>query len=137
MKVRRIAADIVEKKVTPAQQPNDQFGLPLKEMLGVITHCYARGIFCSKDIAEALRQEPALRQALGRKLPNEEAIRTFRRRFATEIEDALESLYRAYPEGGPAPATPETAESTQELRREAAERLHDAAKADNSKGRIG
>ena len=136
LRVRRIAADIVDKKAIPPQS-KDEFGLPLKEMLGVITHCYARGVFCSKDIAQILRDEPQLRAAVGRALPNEETIRRFRRRYAAEIEEALENLYRAYPGGGPAPATPGASEGTQQLRREAVERLHDAAWTDNSKGRLG
>jgi len=91
----------------------------------------------SKDIAQILRDEPQLRAAVGRALPNEETIRRFRRRYAAEIEEALENLYRAYPGGGPAPATPGASEGTQQLRREAVERLHDAAWTDNSKGRLG
>jgi hypothetical protein len=137
MKVRRIAAQIVAKKVAPATEPDDQFGLPLKEMLGVITHCYARGVFCSKDIAELLREEPTLRKTIGRKLPSESTIRSFRRRYATEIEEALESLFRAYPGGGPNPATPDASEGTQQLRRAASSRLRDASWTDNTKGRIG
>jgi transposase-like protein DUF772 len=136
LRMRRIAAEIVEKKAVPAES-TDEFGLPLKGMLGVITHCYARGVFCSKDIAQVLRDEPQMRDAFGRNLPNEDTIRRFRRRYAAEIEEALETLYRAYPGGGPAPATPETSEATQQLRREAAERLHDAVWTDNSKGRLG
>jgi hypothetical protein len=137
MKVRRIAAQIVEKKVAPAAQADKEFGLPLKEMLGVITHCYARGVFCSKDIAQVLRDEPALRKTIGRKLPTEDAIRTFRRRYAGEIEEALGGLFRAFPGGGPTPATPDTSEGTQQLRRVASQRLHEASWTDNTKGRIG
>ena len=137
LRLRRIAAEIVDKKAILPAQSKDEFGLPLKEMLGVITHCYARGVFCSKDISQILRDEPQLRDAVGRALPNEETIRRFRRRYAAEIEEALESLYRACPGGGPASAPPEMSEGTQQLRREAAERLHDAAWTDNSKGRLG
>ena len=136
LRMRRIAAEIVDKKAITAPA-KDEFGLPMKEMLGVITHCYARGVFCSKDIAQVLRDEPQMRAAFGRALPNEDTIRRFRRRYAGEIEEALESLYRAYPSGGPAPATEETSEATQQLRREAVERVHDAVWTDNSKGRLG
>src|SRR5215510_12799575 len=75
LRVRRIAAEIVEKKAIDPAQSKDEFGLPLKEMLGVITHCYARGVFCSKDIAQLLHDEPQMREAVGRALPNEETIR--------------------------------------------------------------
>jgi len=137
LKLRRIAAEIVEKRLPARAAKDESFGLPLKEMLGVITQCYARGVFCSKDIAQVLRDEPILRKRLGRKLPTEAMIRTFRRRHAEEIEQALETLYRAFPGGGPSPATPETSEGTQQLRREASQRLRDAAQTDNSKGRLG
>ena len=136
LRMRRIAAAIIDKKAAPTQS-TDEFGLPLEAMLGVITHCYVRGLFCSKDIAQVLRDEPQMREAFGRALPNEENIRRFRRRYAAEIEEALESLYRAFPGGGPAPATDETSEATQQLRREEVERLHDAVWTDNSKGRLG
>jgi hypothetical protein len=137
LQLRRIAAKVVQKRVPNPEQESKDFGLPLQEMLGVLTQCYARGVFCSKDIADLLREDPKLRAALGRKLPTEDAIRTFRRRYAGEIEEALEGLYRAYPGGGPAPATPETAEGTHQLRREAVQRLHQAAHTDNTKGRLG
>ena len=137
MQLRRIAARVVEKRVPEPAQNRADFGLPLQEMLGVITHCYARGVFCFQDIARLLRDEPKLRAALGRNLPNEDAVRTFRRRYAAEIEEALENLYRAYPGGGPSPATADTAEGTAELRREAVQRLHQAAHTDNTKGRLG
>src|SRR5262249_47312684 len=67
--IRRIAADTADKNMTESELETGEFGLPVKEMLGVITHCYARGIFCSKDIADALRDEPELQKTIGRKLP--------------------------------------------------------------------
>src|SRR5262245_31019621 len=97
MMIRRIAAETADRNLTESQRETDEFGLPVKEMLGVISHCYARGLFCSKDIAEALKEEPDLRNAIGRKLPNEETIRRFRRRHAAEIEETLENLYRVFP----------------------------------------
>ena len=137
MMIRRIAGKIVEKELGPTAEMDAEFGMPVKEMLGVITHCYVRGIFCSKDIANLLRDEHDLRAAFGRSLPDEAAIRRFRRRHAELIEGALEDLYRAYPAGGPDPAAPETSERTTILHKEAVERLHEAAWTDNTKGRLG
>src|SRR5579871_3839052 len=101
MFIRRTTAAAVETKFEPAEQQTAEFGLPLKEMLGVITYCYARGIFNSGEIAARLKQEPELRKALGKNLPDEATIRRFRRRYAGEIEDALELLYQAFPTAQP------------------------------------
>ena len=96
LRMRRIAAEIVDKK-TALTQATDEFGLPLKEMLGVITHCYARGVFCSKDISQVLRDEPQMRQAFGRALPNEETIRRFRRRYAGRNRGSLGDIVPGLP----------------------------------------
>src|SRR5579863_4316046 len=96
MFIRRTTAAVVEQKLG-AVASTEEFGLPLKEMLGVITYCYARGVFPSGAIAELLKQTPELANSVGKKLPDEAAIRKFRRQYAEEIEDALETLYRVFP----------------------------------------
>src|SRR4030095_15851337 len=113
------------------------FGLPVKDMLGLITYCYARGVFCSKDIASLLRQEPTLSDALGRALPDEETIRRFRRRYSAAIEETLKSLYRRFPFAGSPAGSGSGLGDTEIARRHAAEILHEAARTDNSKGRVG
>jgi len=130
MMIRRIAAETAEKNLSEEEVHSNEFGLPVKEMLGVISHCYARGVFCSKDIASLIAQEPQLREAIGRRLPSEEVVRRFRRKFAEEIEDTLENLYRAVPQEG------EKA-NTEVLHRQAVERVHEAAWTDNTRGRLG
>jgi len=62
---RRAAAETAEKELPAAEKETDEFGIPVKEMLGIICHCYARGVFCSKDIAVLLREEPRLAQSIG------------------------------------------------------------------------
>jgi len=57
-------------------------------------------------------------------------VRRFRRKFAEEIEDTLENLYRAVPKDG------EEA-NTEVLHRQAVERVHEAAWTDNTRGRLG
>ncbi len=104
--------------------------------MGVVGHCFARGLYCSKDIAQALQDEPALREKFGRKLPGEEAIRRFRRCFAHELETTLGTLYKADPSQSPEPAPAEEGE-TKFFKKQAVERVHDAVWADNTKGRIG
>lgn len=130
MMIRRIAAETAERTCSEEEVQSDEFGLPLKEMLGVISHCYVKGVFCSKDIAALIRQEPALREALGRRLPSEEVVRRFRRHYAEAIEETLEGLYRVVPpESGPG--------NTEIIHRQAVERVHEAAWTDNTRGRLG
>ncbi len=133
--IKRTAAETVERKFDPAAQASDEFGLPLKEMLGVITYCYARGVFWSGGIAELLRNDPELRKAFGSNLPDGQDIRRFRRRYAEEIEEALETVYRVYPPAGQEGAQDTTQGQTEIVRRQASERLHDASWTDNVHGR--
>jgi hypothetical protein len=127
MFIKRTTAAAVEEKLPAAEQANAEFGLPVKEMLGVITYCYSRGIFNSGEIAVRLKQEPELRKALGRNLPDEAAIRRFRRKYAGEIEDALELLYQAFPPQ----ASTTASESDNAARKHAGSRVHDAIWTDN------
>jgi len=130
--IKRTAAVTVQKQFHPAEQESTEFGLPLKEMLGLITYCYARGVFNSAEIARLLKQEPALAKSLGRKLPNEDTIRRFRRRFAGEIEDALESLYTAFPPQDPSlPAHANPGQQGHTAHFQAGSRVHDAIWTDN------
>ncbi len=125
MFIRRTTAAAVENKFEAAAQQSAEFGLPLKEMLGVITYCYARGVFNSGEIAARLKQEPELRKAVGGNLPDETTIRRFRRMYAGEIEDALELLYQAFP--------PELAAADKEklAHQQASARVHNAIWTDN------
>jgi hypothetical protein len=137
MFIRRAAVQTVEKNLQPAEQQSDEFGLPMKEMLGVITYCYARGVFFSGAIADLLKKEPELRKAFGSKLPDGQAVRRFRRRYAEEIEEALETLYRAFPPTDPSLAPAIDGTHTEIVQRQASDRLHDAARTDNIHGRPG
>jgi hypothetical protein len=125
MFIRRTTAAAVENRFEPAAQQTAEFGLPLKEMLGVITYCYARGVFNSGEIAARLKQEPELRKAVGGNLPDEITIRRFRRMYAGEIEDALELLYQHFPPQEAAGRIGELAH------KQASSRVHDAIWTDN------
>ena len=125
MFIRRTTAAAVENKFEAAAQQSAEFGLPLKEMLGVITYCYARGVFNSGEIAARLKQEPELRKAVGGNLPDETTIRRFRRMYAGEIEDALELLYQHFPPQA-------AAERPEDLaHKQASSRVHNAIWTDN------
>jgi Transposase domain (DUF772) len=131
MFIRRATAAAVENKLDPAAQQSSEFGLPIKEMLGVITYCYARGIFNSGEIASRLKQEPELRKALGKNLPDEATIRRFRRMYAGEIEDALELLYQSFPPQD-AQRTPGVEGQTEIIaHKQASSRVHNAIWTDN------
>ena len=125
MFIRRTTAAAVENKFEAAEQQTPEFGLPVKEMLGVITYCYARGVFNSGEIAARLKKEPELRKAVGGNLPDEATIRRFRRKYAGEIEDALELLYQHFP--------PQNAVDPLEdvAHKQASSRVHDAIWTDN------
>ena len=125
--IRKTAILSAGQMADAARKEDDKFGLPVKDMLGVITYCYVRGVFSSKEIAEKLGREPELRKGFGRDLPDEADVKAFRRRYAAEIEELLETVYRAFPGGEPAPAAPAGASETEVVHRKAVERLHDAS----------
>jgi hypothetical protein len=125
MFIRRTTAATVESKLEPAERQSAEFGLPVKEMLGVITYCYARGVFNSGEIAARLKKEPELRKAVGGNLPDEATIRRFRRKYAGEIEDALELLYQHFPPQAVADKPEDLAH------KHASSRVHDAIWTDN------
>lgn len=128
MFIRRTTAEAVENKLHPSAPQSAEFGLPLETMLGVITYCYARGVFNSGDIAARLKAEPELRKAFGRDLPDESAIRRFRRKYAGEIEDALETLYVAFP---PQADSAHSDQPENAAHKQAGSRVHDAVWTDN------
>ncbi len=131
MFIRRTTAAVVEEKLAPLAA-TEEFGLPLKEMLGIITYCYARGVFPSGAIAELLKKTPELARSAGDKLPDEATIRKFRRQYAGEIEEALETLYRVYPRGqDPTLPSPATAKPEELPQKQAGYRIHDAVWKDN------
>jgi hypothetical protein len=124
--IKKTAAQSSEQRPDSGRKGDDEFGLPIKDMLGLISYCYVRGVFSSKEIAERLKREPELRKQFGRHLPDEQTIKVFRRRHAAEIEDLLETVYRAFPPGAPKMSAETTASETEIVHREASERLHDA-----------
>ena len=129
--IKKTAGDAVAQLPDSAHPQDDEFGIPLKGMLGVITYCYVRGVFSSKEISGRLKHEPQLRKSFGRHLPDEVTIKAFRRRYAAQIEDVLETVYRAFPPNQTKTAAEQGASQTEIVHHEAVERLHDAAWEDN------
>ena len=124
MIIRRAAVETASRVVESGADGGTDSDLPLEVMLGLISYCYARGIFRSDDIARRLREQPELAKEFGRDLPDAQAIRRFRRRHADAIEETLETLYRAMPEDPSA--------DTVVIERQAKDRVHDAAFTDNT-----
>jgi hypothetical protein len=125
--IKRSATESLAKACETGDLRKDEFGLPVNVMLGIITYCYVRGVFSSKEIAERLKCEPDLRKTFGRDLPNEDEVKSFRRQFATEIEDLLETVYRVFPPEEAAASNHPGVSQTEMLHREAVERLHSAS----------
>ena len=125
--IKRSAAETLEES-NQASQQTEEYGLPVKEMLGVIAYCYVKSVFCSPDIAELLKNDPILRAKFGRKLPDGDTVRRFRRRYAGEIEDVLEDVFRAFPQSN----RPDE-KQTEFIQRQAADLLHDAVRNDNTR----
>jgi hypothetical protein len=122
MIIKRAAVATAED-VAGAEAISEEFGLPLAQMLGVISYCYSKGVFRSEDVAELLRQDPELKARFGRKLPDEAEIRRFRRRYSAEIEETLEGLYRSQPGNAKSDSVV--------IHKQATEQLHAAAWTDN------
>ncbi len=125
MVIRRAAVATAAKVAPEEEDFEKEFGMPLAQMLGIVCHCYARGVFRSDDVAALIRNEKALREAFGRKLPDGPAVRRFRRRYADQLEETLETAYRVQAKDG----EPETVF----LQKKAAETIHDAAWTDNNR----
>lgn len=125
MVIRRAAVATAAKVAPEEEDFEKEFGMPLAQMLGIVCHCYARGVFRSDDVAGLIRNEKALREAFGRKLPDGPAVRRFRRRYADQLEETLETAYRVQSKEG------ET--ETVFLQKKAAETIHDAAWTDNNR----
>ncbi|MEI7728123.1 MAG: transposase [Verrucomicrobiota bacterium] len=124
--IKKTAEESAAHLPQAAPGEDDAFGLPIKDMLGVITYCYVRGVFSSKEIAEKLKQDPELRKSFGKHLPDEADIKAFRRSYAAEIEDLLETVFRAFPPNASKTDGAQGVGQTEIVHREAVDRLHDA-----------
>lgn len=134
--IKKTAAQSIEQNPDSVRRGDDEYGLPIKDMLGLIGYCYVRGVFSSKEIAERLKAEPELRKRFGRHLPDEQAIKVFRRRHAADIENLLETVYRAFPPGDSSMSVEPASSQTEIVHREASERLHDAFWEDAMRGHL-
>ncbi|PYJ80887.1 MAG: hypothetical protein DME22_22870 [Verrucomicrobia bacterium] len=71
-------------------------------LLGLLTYCYASGVFSSQEIEARVRKDPILILLCGQELPDWHLIRRFRRYNRDLIQHCLEvTLYRANAASGP------------------------------------
>ncbi len=99
-----ICGDMLRAAHTQAQRLGSDTRAPaagLEEMLGVVSYCYAKGLFCSAEIEHELWETPAFLAAFGHNLPTSQQIRNFRRRhrllILSVVEQALEEFSRREP----------------------------------------
>src|ERR1043166_2486044 len=60
-------------------------------LLGLLTYCYATGIFGSQEIEALVRRDPLLNLLCGRDLPDGQVIRHFRRCNRALLQRCLET----------------------------------------------
>jgi hypothetical protein len=134
--IRRAATEKMEEVSGNFTDGDTEFGLSVARMAGIITYCYSKGVFCSKDIARLIAQEPSLRAIFGSDTPDEKAIRRFRRRYSETIEEILETFFGQHPGFGCSTDTAGAISPGDMAQRTATALLHEASRTDNSKGRL-
>ena len=92
--IAKAAAETVREHPTPVVVPKDARTLPAESMLGVVSYCYSKGVYGSKDIGRKMAQDPAVRATCGNNVPRPEDIRRFRRLNREAIQRTLEKFFR-------------------------------------------
>ena len=142
--IKRAAAETVEQGAAPVV-PKESGALPPEQMLGAVSYCYAKGVYESEEIERKMMRDTTLREAVHGEVPDARAIRKFRRLNREAIQKTLEkafSLLRKKEKRSAIPplpgqtttTTPATAlgDSTVAfVRREAEDRVQEAAFVDN------
>jgi hypothetical protein len=142
--IRRAAAQVAQQSAEPVVLPAGATALEPKEMLGTVAYAYAKGVYRSEDIEEKMLKDPAVRDTLSGEVPDARAVRRFRYLNRAAIQATLEKFYfwkrkqkmaaaSTEPQPpGPASAGARTEEnSTLCVKREAADKLDEAACVDN------
>jgi hypothetical protein len=99
-----ICGDILHAAHTEAKRLGADAQAPapnLEAMLGVISYCYAKGLFNSVEIEHELWETPAFLASFGNKLPTAQQIRSFRRHnrpiILSVVEQALQEFSNREP----------------------------------------
>jgi hypothetical protein len=135
------AADTGRRLISPAGSQ-----LPSAQLLGVVSYCYAKGVYESAEIEDKMRHSPELRAATHDDIPGASLIRCFRRLNREAIQVTLEEAFRflrrrakaaacvPLPGQPPAPRSSGTFDPGSTVlfvRKEAERTLNDAAFVDN------
>ena len=88
----KAAAETIKESPKPVVVPKTAGGLPPESMLGVVSYCYAKGVYGSDDIGRKLNQDPAFRISCGNEMPRPEDIRRFRKLNREAIQKTLEKV---------------------------------------------
>jgi hypothetical protein len=62
---------------------------PSTLLMTLLTYCYAKGIYSSEQVAEAVKLDPTLRALFEKVRPEAETIRKFRRRHHEDVKQCL------------------------------------------------
>ena len=102
----------------------------VEAMLGVISYCYAKGLFDSAKIEDRLWEDEAFLATFGNEIPSAQKIRCFRRNHRENILAIIEQALQQYGQrtsGQPHPATGDTPQPAAESVRLKAQQLLDMA----------
>lgn len=142
--IQSAAAETMKRSGAPVVATNA--ALPAREMLGALSYCYAKGVYTSEDIESRMMHDATLREAVHGEVPDALAIRRFRRLNRSAIQQTLEKAFSflckkkkasavQHPLPGqpanPSPAAVEGESTVGFVRREAEERVQQAAFIDN------
>jgi len=92
--IAKAAAETVKESPTPVVVPKAAGPIPPESMLGVVSYCYAKGVYGSNDIGRKLNQDTTFRISCNNEVPRPEDIRRFRRLNREAIQKTLEKALR-------------------------------------------
>jgi len=90
--IAKAAAETIKESPKPVVVPKTAGPVPPESMLGVVSYCYAKGVYGSNDIGRKLNQDPAFRLSCKNDVPRPEDIRRFRRLNREAIQKTLEKV---------------------------------------------
>lgn len=90
----KAAGEICQESPRPVVNPKDTGPLPPASVLGIVSYCYAKGVYSSDEIERKMLSNPELRAACGDAVPSAGALRRFRRLNRDAIMATLERFFR-------------------------------------------
>jgi len=92
----------IDPRLIPVPAAGAGIACQPRVLLGLLTYCYASGVFSSQEIEARVRKDPILILLCGHELPDWHLIRRFRRYNREVIQRCLEvTLYHANAGCGP------------------------------------